>query len=126
MANKKLKKTKFKSHENKSKKRYKETDLTHAKSGEEALTLHGRLMRAMVDEEADSTCEELLVADGLDAAIIGVTCGYSTTIVVYDYNKCIEIFMSEGMTEEEAYEHMSFNVTGAYVGEHTPTFIKLF
>ena len=83
-------------------------------------------MRAMVDEEADSTCEELLVADGLDAAIIGVTCGYGTTVVVYDYNKCIEIFMSEGMTEEDALEHMSFNVTGAYVGEYTPTFIRLF
>ena len=29
------------------------------------------------------------------------------------------------MTAEDAYEHMSFNVTGAWCGEHTPIFIHL-
>ena len=123
MAKKKLK---LKSNETTKKKRYKETDLTNAKAGEEAILLQGRLMRAMVDEEADSTGEELLVADGLDAAIVGVTCGIGEVIVVYDYNKCIKIFMLEGMTEEDALEHMSYNVTGSYVGPHTPIFIRLF
>jgi hypothetical protein len=28
------------------------------------------------------------------------------------------------MTEEDAIEHMSFNVTGAYVGPRTPLFIR--
>jgi hypothetical protein len=29
----------------------------------------------------------------------------------------------DGMTADEAIEYMDFNVTGAYVGEHTPEFI---
>ena len=31
--------------------------------------------------------------------------------------------MADDMTEEDAIEHMNFNVTGSYVGEHTPVFI---
>jgi hypothetical protein len=68
---------------------------------------------------------EILVADGLDAAIIGVTEGVSEPVVAYDYDKCVEIFrIRDGMTEEDALEHMSFNVTGAYVGPRTPIFIR--
>jgi len=29
----------------------------------------------------------------------------------------------DGMSYEEAIEYFDFNVTGAYVGEHTPMFI---
>jgi hypothetical protein len=28
------------------------------------------------------------------------------------------------MTDQEAHEYMEFNVVGAYVGEHTPVFLK--
>jgi len=83
----------------------------------------GKAMRALVDEHAD---DEMLVADGLDAAIIGITEGVSEPVVAYSYEKCIEIFRErDGMTEEDALEHMSFNVTGAYVGKRTPIFIRL-
>jgi len=61
-----------------------------------------------------------LTADGFDEAIIGVT---TKGLVVYDYDKCVEVLMKEGMEEIEAVEHLEFNVVGAYMGEGTPIFI---
>ena len=61
-----------------------------------------------------------LKADGFDEAIIGVT---TQGLVVYDYDKCVEVLMKEGMEEIEAVEHLEFNVVGAYMGEGTPIFI---
>ena len=83
---------------------------------------HGKVMRKLVDDYADDAEDgEMLVADGFDAAIVGVTDGCDPK-VVYDWDKCIEILRKD-MSEEDALEHMSFNVTGAYVGERTPLFI---
>ena len=67
--------------------------------------------------------EEALFADGFDDAVIGIdTYGR----VVYDYDKCVDILMDEddGLEYIDAIEHMDYNVTGAYVGEYTPIFIK--
>ena len=67
----------------------------------------------------------MLTADGLDKAIIGIgeRCG-DENIVAYDCEKIIKILMKrDGMTEEEALEFLSFNITGAYMGEGTPIFI---
>ena len=65
---------------------------------------------------------ESLTADGLDDAIVG-NCASSGT-VVYDYNKCLKIFMKrDNMDYETAHEHMEFNVVSAYVGDLTPIFI---
>ena len=69
---------------------------------------------------------EALVADGFDEAIIGVGRQFNTDIVVYDEEKCIKILMErDGMTDEEAEEFFEFNVVGAYVGEHTPIFVRV-
>lgn len=81
--------------------------------------------RKMLLQMLDDIGEETMTADGLDAAIVGVTEGCDIK-VVYDHQKCIEIFQTlQEMTEEEAREWMSYNVTGAYVGEQTPVFIHL-
>lgn len=81
-------------------------------------------MRRLVDDYADNLGDgEMLVADGFDAAIIGVTEACEPT-VVYDWDKCVELLRKD-MSEEDALEHMSFNVTGAYVGKRTPLFIRL-
>lgn len=69
----------------------------------------------MLDEFPD---EEILTADGFDDAIIG-RCEFSGRII-YSVSKCLDILVSEGMTEEDALEHFYFNVAGAYVGELTP------
>lgn len=85
----------------------------------------GRENREKLSELLDGIGEETLTADGLDAAIIGVTEGCDIK-VVYDHHKCIEIFqILQEMTEEEAQEWMSYNVVGAYVGEKTPIFARL-
>lgn len=70
--------------------------------------------------------EELLIADGFDDAILGVTYNKkdSVYIVVYSRQLCIEILMNrDKMTYEEATEYFDFNVEGAYVGEKTPIYV---
>lgn len=64
--------------------------------------------------------DEILFADGFDDAIMGVE--VNTNRVVYDYNKMIGVLIAEGMTLEEAIEHLDYNVLGAYVGEQTPIY----
>lgn len=61
--------------------------------------------------------EEILLADGLDEAIIGID--ETSMRLIYSKSKCIEILCRD-MSEEDAHEHFSFNISGAYVGEKTP------
>jgi hypothetical protein len=69
--------------------------------------------------------EEALLADGFEAAIIGVAERCSQPdLVVYDAEKCIDILMErDGMSYDEAAEFFHFNTLGAWVGEHTPLFL---
>ena len=68
---------------------------------------------------------ELLVADGFDKAIIGVSTSFNKKSVAYDTNKCIKILMTrDNMTQLEAIEYFEYNVIGSYMGEHTPSFIE--
>ena len=62
--------------------------------------------------------EEILKADGFDDAVIGVEA--NDMRLIYSVSKCIDILIKEGMTEEDALEHFSYNVSGAYVGPKTP------
>jgi hypothetical protein len=62
--------------------------------------------------------DNFLVADGLNEAVIGLD--EQSMRLVYSVSKCIAILKEDGMTEEEALEHFSYNVSGAYVGEQTP------
>ena len=86
----------------------------------------GNRLRKLIHDIANDYEEEYLLADGFDAAIIGYTSMVNgcDSKVVYDHDKCIDILRKD-MSEEEAIEYMSYNVTGAYVGEHTPLFIRM-
>jgi len=66
----------------------------------------------------------MMKAEGFDKAIIGVGQQFDKPDrLIYDYDKCLLILMTDqGFTEEEAIEWMEFNVKGAYVGEGTPIF----
>ena len=66
----------------------------------------------------------MMKADGFDDAIIGVGRQVDKPDrLIYDYDKCLLILMTDqSFTEEEAIEWMEFNVKGAYVGEGTPIF----
>jgi|TARA_R110002020_G_scaffold128567_4_gene288153 hypothetical protein len=70
--------------------------------------------------------DEALLADGFDAAFVGVVSrgGLSCPVAVYDAERCVEILIErDGMTYEEADEFFSFNVLGSYVGEYTPMYL---
>jgi hypothetical protein len=62
--------------------------------------------------------ENILSADGFDDAILGID--NKSCRLIYSTKKCIEILISEDMSEEDALEHFYFNIEGAYVGEKTP------
>jgi hypothetical protein len=65
-----------------------------------------------------------LLANGFEAALIGVGTQFNTDVAVYDFQDCINVLIErDGMMPEDAYEYMDFNVTGAYVGENTPVFL---
>ena len=64
--------------------------------------------------------EDLLVANGYDEAILGVS---SKEIVIYSIPKILEILQKDGMDEDEALEFFEFNIEGSYVGEKTPIYM---
>ena len=76
-----------------------------------------------IDELADNLDEPLLRADGLDDACVGYVTIDDVTVLCYSVDECIEIFVNQGMSWEDAREHFEFNVEGAYVGQRTPLWI---
>jgi hypothetical protein len=67
--------------------------------------------------------EEAMFADGLDDAIIAISRDSLTGKyrVVYDVARIVQVLINDqGMDEDEAYEHMEFNIIGGYVGDMTP------
>ena len=64
--------------------------------------------------------EDLLIADGYDDAIIGVS---TKKIVIYSIPKILEILVKDGMDEDEALEFFEYNIEGAYVSEKTPIYM---
>ena len=82
----------------------------------------------MIDQELLQELEdnECLLADGFDDALIGITEGMNP-VSVYDVDKCIEVLIRDSkMNHEDAVEYFYFNVVGAYVGEKTPVFLRMF
>tara|TARA_R110000803_G_C11761895_1_gene294044 strand:+ start:234 stop:476 length:243 start_codon:yes stop_codon:yes gene_type:complete len=61
--------------------------------------------------------EQFLKADGFDDAVIGVE--ENEMRLIYSVSKCLEILMLE-MSELDAMEYFTYNVSGSYVGEKTP------
>lgn len=62
-----------------------------------------------------------------DEAILGVCDGISIAYkpkVAYSYEKVIIANMKMGMTYEESVEYFDYNQGGAYMGDHTPVFIR--
>ena len=76
------------------------------------------LYRTLVEEGA-------LIAEGFDEAIIGIGYQFNKAVVVYNYDKCVEV-LAKDMSFEEAEEFFEYNVLGSYVGEKTPVFLKIF
>ena len=75
----------------------------------------------LVDATGD---DEMLFADGFDAAIVGYAqrCG-EPIVVVYDAEKAVQCLVDQGMTHDEAVEFFHFNTVDAWVGPRTPVFL---
>jgi len=58
----------------------------------------------------------------LEEAVIGLTDDpvSQTKRWVYDYNKCIEVLISKGETEQDAIDWVDYNIVGSYYGKDTP------
>jgi len=70
--------------------------------------------------------EETLLADGFDEAIVGLGERSGVEIVIYDYGKSVEILVErDELTEEDAHDHMGFNVVGSWVGDGTPMWVHM-
>jgi regulator of replication initiation timing len=86
--------------------------------------------REEIEDMLKDISPEALYADGLDDAFLGAAEGWQghghAAVAAYDYDACVRIFMSQGMTHDEAEEWMEINVLGAYVGELTPIFIRTY
>jgi hypothetical protein len=83
--------------------------------------------------------DQLLFADGLDEALLGVVERFGMEpIALYDRDKVIDIFMADADPKRpnageaecddaflQAEEHYGYNVIGAWVGDKTPAYAKL-
>lgn len=77
-------------------------------------------------EKLAETDPELLLADGYDDCILGVSFEFGRLPrVAYDRGKMIEKLMADGCSWEDAEEFFEFNIAGAYVGERTPAYIEV-
>tara|TARA_R100000315_G_scaffold1825_1_gene652 strand:+ start:1438 stop:1734 length:297 start_codon:yes stop_codon:yes gene_type:complete len=78
------------------------------------------------NELAEHFGDDLMFATNFDNAIIGVSMGISCGAkVVYDAEEMARtLVISEGMTEQEAWEYLEFNTFNAYIGDNTPIFVS--
>ncbi len=68
---------------------------------------------------------DVMKMDGYDDCIIGICHRFNQPpISAYSLNKLTDRHIKDGMTREEALEYISYNQTGAWVGENTPCFIE--
>ena len=76
--------------------------------------------------DPESKEEPFLVADNLASAFLGLMFHFNVLepVACYDYERVIQTFMADGMTEEEAIDFFEFKVIGAYAGPRTPCFVQ--
>ena len=68
----------------------------------------------------------MLLADGFDAAVIGVVTlpESGRTVVCYSFDRAVDVCMNDwDMALDEAIEYLEYNVLGSYVGEFTPLWL---
>ena len=68
---------------------------------------------------------QMLVANEFEDARVGILRrAGQTDIVIYSYQRCVEILKErENLSEEEAEEWMEYNVLGSWMGDGTPGFV---
>lgn len=68
--------------------------------------------------------EDTVLYHGFEDCVVGMAERFGTgQVLVYDRDKILEKLQTEGLTEEEAWEHYGFNILGGWVGDGTPIFL---
>lgn len=93
-----------------------------------------------IREYLDEHCEDAIVFNGCDSALIGIAKVIRedefVDVAIYSYERLVEHFKNEYMSDEEnpitedeaevdAMEWVDYNVSGAYVGIRTPLIISM-
>lgn len=67
--------------------------------------------------------EGYIKADGLDAAVIGVS---TSGCLVYSIDAIIDILMERNnWSYDDAIEYFDYNIEGSYMGERSPIYVNL-
>jgi hypothetical protein len=79
----------------------------------------------MTREEVAEVDPEILLLDGLDEALVGVVLRHAQPpFALYDVGRIRDVLMErDGLSEEEADEHIGYNITDAWLGPRTPGFL---
>ena len=88
--------------------------------------------QSLIDEACHDDTDILIFLEGpeFDVAIIGICYQegpeYCPPRIAYDIDKIIDVFMSQGMSEDEAWEFYDYNTVRAlpYMGKSAPVLIK--
>lgn len=80
-----------------------------------------KIMRAIEDLLDDE--EEIVLCDDFEEAFMGIARQFNKPFAIYDREKCLEI-LEKDMPYEIAMEYFTYNVEGAYMGDHTPAFLS--
>lgn len=81
----------------------------------------------MIDPHLFPEVEGAIIFDDCNSAIIGYGSQHGhDSLIVYDYDLLVAQFVADGLTEEEAMEHVDYNIAGAWFGERTPIILYRF
>lgn len=82
-----------------------------------------KMIDAFIEECYPDELNHILLADGFDAAFLGIGSSHGgKNVAIYDRAKCIRI-LEKDMSPSEAEEYFGYNVECAYVGDYTPIFM---
>jgi hypothetical protein len=84
--------------------------------------------RAELQQALEELEESTLLMDGFDEAFIGWSRRINEPLLaVYSYDELVKVCTErDGMSFDEAVEHIDYNVAGAWVGEQTPIIVMPF
>jgi hypothetical protein len=67
---------------------------------------------------------EILVMEEHENALLGLAFRCGAVVAVYDRDAIVENLIVEGLTSEEAEDHVGYNIEGGWVGENTPWLLE--
>lgn len=82
------------------------------------------LQRIFVHVAAKHMREVPLSLDGFDRCCLGISDGFVREAFVYSVDRIVEQLESNGMSTDEAFDYFEYNVSGGWLGEGTPIFIR--